>query len=70
LVVRTLRERGLSQAAVARRLNVAPSTVHRWVTETHSPTYRNGQALVLLAGVTKRTAECAPRVDPYSGDRG
>lgn len=50
----------MNRNAIARQLHVSPSSVCRWLTGEHEPSYRNGTALVFLAGAERTPAPIRP----------
>jgi predicted transcriptional regulator len=55
--VRSLNSRGINRSAIARELRVSPSAVCRWLAATREPSYRNGSALLFLAGSVRGERE-------------
>jgi predicted transcriptional regulator len=56
-IVRSLNSRGINRSAIARELRVSPSAVCRWLAATREPSYRNGSALLFLAGSVRGERE-------------
>lgn len=48
-LVRTLASRGINQRTIARKLDVAPSTVCRWASQEREPRGRHAVGLLFLA---------------------